>query len=109
MQLFHFFLFLIFQVQTPVDVKWIPESQELAVFVRGGLHTNHYWACDHTALVEVSEAKEKDRGSYDNAASFYQEAISLRFLPSFSLAILNPQKLQWTNLPLFVLLRNFRL
>jgi hypothetical protein len=109
MKLFYILILALFQLQASSHVSCAPEACELAVFVRSGLHANHYWACDHTALVEVTEVKEKETDLQVDPASFDPVMTVLRFSPYLRLPILNPQKLQWTNLPLFVLLGNFRL
>ncbi len=109
MKLLYLFILPLLQIQATPFESSIQGSPELAVFVRGGLHANHYWASDHTALVEVSEAKEKETDLQTTPAGFVKELSVFCFSPFLRLPILNPQKLQWTHLPLFVLLGNFRL
>ncbi len=109
MKLFYLLVLSVLQIQGIPVVPSGAEAQELAVFVRGGLHTNHYWACDHTALVEVSEGKEKETDVQVNPTGVTPEMAIFRFVRNFHPTIFNPQNLQWAHLPLFVLLGNFRL
>jgi hypothetical protein len=105
------FLFLILQFQlSPVPSgNWYSGEAALATFARAGLHTNHYWSCDHTALVEVSEAKEKD---VDGGPQGFDCIPEFRVFPSvhsICFPSLNALNLQRVGHPLFILHSNYRL
>ena len=105
------FLFLVLHFQpSPVHSGECNNGEDgLATFVRGGLHTNHYWSSDHTALVEVSEAKEKD---VDGGSQGFDCIPEFRVFPSVQsicFPSLNPLNLQRVGYPLFILHSSYRL
>ncbi|MFZ4427343.1 MAG: hypothetical protein ACOYOO_09305 [Saprospiraceae bacterium] len=105
------FLFLILQFQlSPVPSgKWYSGEAALATFARTGLHTNHYWSGDHTALVEVVEAKEKDMDEGSQGFDCIPELPVFSAVLSLCLPSLNALNLQRVGRPLFILHSNYRL